>query len=308
VGLTCLVSTSLLTLYFVEDYLSNWGFSLTVVAVCVVSFFLILTDIALLFGVVNGISQCLVPWMALHLAFQVFLFLYFCVKLSALGGYRAVILASFGVLAYFVLVVFLHNKQLTAAALEENQAKKAIDLEGRIVPNGITSAGGDDTFTAIASRDVTGQSVPTVMDDSGEFAVPASATGSGKTFTFPPTATNDVTDGSKPLPEPVEVIEVNKSTNPFLQDIVEQQRKQQTQESSSDDESRECLLAPDEISEASQRNTCELLDIDNKFTPFRPKHKSKEDELPKIKVFLPRGDNDDDDDSDCSSLSSIKKQ
>ena len=118
----------------------------------------------------------------------------------------------------------------------------------------------------------------------------------------------DVADG-KPLPEPVEVIEVtNKSTNPFLQDILEQQK--QSQGDSSDDESRECLLSPEE-GEADvpvQRNPCELLDIDNKFTPFKPKHKSKEEqeELPKMKVFLPKGDADDD--SDCSSVSSAHQQ
>ena len=53
-----------------------------------------------------------------------------------------------------------------------------------------------------------------ILDDSGEFAVPASATGS-KTFSFPPQGgapigvggEEDAVDG-KPLPEPVEVIEV----------------------------------------------------------------------------------------------------
>ena len=71
VGLTSLVSTALLTLFFVEDYLAKNGFGLIIVAVCVVALFLVLSDIALLFGAVNKISTCLVPWMALHSALQV---------------------------------------------------------------------------------------------------------------------------------------------------------------------------------------------------------------------------------------------
>ena len=41
------------------------------IAVCVVSMFLILADIALLFGAVNKISSLLVPWMVIHTSLEV---------------------------------------------------------------------------------------------------------------------------------------------------------------------------------------------------------------------------------------------
>ena len=50
----------------------------------------------------------------LNCAFQVFLIIYFGVRFSWMAGYRAVSLASFALLAYFILIVFLHYKQLTA--------------------------------------------------------------------------------------------------------------------------------------------------------------------------------------------------
>merc|ERR1712079_383734 len=221
-------------------------------------------DIALLFGAVNKISSLLVPWMVIHTSLEVFLIIYFGVRFSWMAGYRTVSLASFALLAYFILIVFLHYKQLTAAAKEtprknggghrpiiKNAATAettAIDMEvvngnpvvsttAAVAAGGICGLDVDDTFTAIASRDVSGAAGASVvgggggiLDDSGEFAVPASATGS-KTFSFPPQGgapigggEEDALDG-KPLPEPVEVIEVAakptavSSTNPFLQDL-----------------------------------------------------------------------------------------
>ena len=228
-------------------------------------------------------------------------------------------MASFSVVAYFILIVFLYYKQLTDEAKDEggkkgNSSCTAMDMEamnGNVV---------DDTFTAIASRDVSGAAGPTAaamatMDDSGEFAVPTSATDSKK-FAFPDpaaAASSEEVDGGT-LPKPVEVIEVATktlpTTNPFLQDIVAQQKKQEGSSSSSDDESRECLLEPEETP-GQQRNATssrtDLLDIDNKFTPFKPKSGKGADgaDLPKMKVFLPKTG--EDDDSDCSSTSSTQK-
>ena len=53
----------------------------------------------------------------LNSAFQVFLIIYFGVRFSWMAGYRAVSLASFALLAYFILIVFLHYKQLTAGTI-----------------------------------------------------------------------------------------------------------------------------------------------------------------------------------------------
>ena len=53
----------------------------------------------------------------LNSAFQVFLIIYFGVRFSLMAGYRAVSLASFALLAYFILIVFLHYKQLTAGTI-----------------------------------------------------------------------------------------------------------------------------------------------------------------------------------------------
>ena len=50
---------------------STIRFSNNVIAVCVVSMFLILADIALLFGAVNKISSLLVPWMVIHTSLEV---------------------------------------------------------------------------------------------------------------------------------------------------------------------------------------------------------------------------------------------
>ena len=112
-------------------------------------------------------------------------------------------LASCAVVAYFILIVFLHYKQLLDAVKEEAGKKKANVLDMEAMNGNVV----DDTFTAIASRDVSGAAGATVMDDSGEFAVPTSATGS-KNFTFPTAASGDSTvDGANsgaPLPEPVE--------------------------------------------------------------------------------------------------------
>ena len=153
-----------------------------------------------------------------------------------------------------------------------------------------------------------------ILDDSGEFAVPASATGS-KTFSFPPQGgapiggEEDAVDG-KPLPEPVEVIEVAakpttvSSTNPFLQDLTNlaspfgptptAKKSFDEPATTEDDEARECLLEAEDQSEsdgdsangkqteavphatatkrnASKGHLVDLSTIDNTFTPFKPK-------------------------------------
>ena len=59
---------------FLESVIPSWSstrFSNNVIAVCVVSMFLILADIALLFGAVNKISSLLVPWMVIHTSLEV---------------------------------------------------------------------------------------------------------------------------------------------------------------------------------------------------------------------------------------------
>ena len=311
VGLTSLISTFLLTFYYIENFLAFHKFSLEIVAVGLVALFLALSDIALIYGSVLRVSMFFVPWLVLHTFLQVFLIFYLSFKFVELPGVRGVILISFLIIWYFLLTTFLHYKQLIApkdpqeSSDDANNPQCLIDLENlNGAPVAVTSGAGDETFTALASRDATtvasgaaaASAAATTLDDSGEFTMPASATES-KSFSFP---LND--SFCKPLPTPEEVIEVKKSTNPFL---TEDLKNDETE----DGEATDALLPQAEVSKrpisTSKNDLVDMKLVDNSFTPYKPKKADDStDGLPKMKVFLPKSDDEEEDDCSSSSNSS----
>ena len=116
IGVTCIVSSILLSLYYIESELQD-RFSITIVVVCLLTLFLIVSDVGLIYGATKHYKLLVVPWMSLHLALVVFLLIYLAVKYNQMDGTNAapiksVIIASTMILIYFYVVVVLFYKEL----------------------------------------------------------------------------------------------------------------------------------------------------------------------------------------------------
>ena len=116
VGITCIVSSILLSLYYVESEHQN-TFSMNVVVVCLLTLFLIVSDCGLIYGATKLYKWLTVPWMVLHLVLVILLILYLGIKFQDTDGknsapVKSVIIASIIVLTYFYVVVVLFYKEL----------------------------------------------------------------------------------------------------------------------------------------------------------------------------------------------------
>ena len=118
IGLTCIVSTILLTTYYVEsDVQRRSNFSMNIVVVCLLSLFLIVSDCGLIYGATKLYKWLVVPWLCLHLAFVIFLIFYLAIKFHQLDGtaeppIKSVLIAAILLLTYFYVVVSLFYKEL----------------------------------------------------------------------------------------------------------------------------------------------------------------------------------------------------
>ena len=116
IGITCIVSSILLSLYYVESELQN-DFSMSIVVVCLLNLFLIVSDCGLIYGATKFYKGLTVPWMVLHLALVILLIFYLAIKFEHMDGknaapIKAVLIASILVLTYFYVVVVLFYKEL----------------------------------------------------------------------------------------------------------------------------------------------------------------------------------------------------
>lgn len=435
IGVTCIVSSILLSLYFIESELQD-RFSMNIIVVCLLTLFLIVSDVGLVYGATKHYKWLTMPWMGLHLALVIFLVFYMAINYQSMDGtsgaapIKSVIIASILTLMYFYAVVVLYyrelkekeeqekinNKDNLAKVLKHNETdvkheqQCLINLEElNNATNTTTNADqvavtidnpdetrlssnnpfrADDTFTQLANRtqpEKTGDKkllvIPpnnhyniSTLDDSGEFAVPTSATSTdvNKSFKFPlPGEISDMVNrlGNQSLPTPVEVISIkdketlesqneginsnlnisgDHSRNPFLND-----------ESLTETKDEECLLKLSKVKNNENTNSVgnivgineensdaghPLLPaksepqmllklntkhsvgrkksdnvvnmdlVDSSFTPYKKKSVSNghilhengdipEEDLPKMKIFLPKQNDDSSDDGD-SSLSS----
>ena len=125
IGVTCIVSSILLSLYYVESELQD-KFSINIIVVCLLTLFLIVSDIGLIYGATKHYKWLIVPWMCLHSALVIFLVFYLAIKFKQMDGtsgaapIKSVIIASTMSLIYFFTVVVLFYRELKE---KENQEK-----------------------------------------------------------------------------------------------------------------------------------------------------------------------------------------
>ena len=118
IGVTCIVSSILLSLYFIESELQD-KFSIHIVVVCLLTLFLIVSDVGLVYGASKRYKWLTMPWMGLHLALIIFLVFHMAINYHSMNGssegnapIKSVIVASILVLMYFFTVVVFFYKEL----------------------------------------------------------------------------------------------------------------------------------------------------------------------------------------------------
>ena len=117
IGVTCIVSSILLSLYYIESELQD-TFSMNIVVVCLLTLFLIVSDVGLVYGATKNYKWLIMPWMGLHLALVIFLVFHMAIKYQSMDGtsgaapIKSVIIASILALMYFFTVVVLFYREL----------------------------------------------------------------------------------------------------------------------------------------------------------------------------------------------------
>ena len=117
IGVTCIVSSILLSLYYIESELQD-TFSMNIVVVCLLTLFLIVSDVGLVYGATKNYKWLIMPWMGLHLALVIFLVFHMAIKYQSMHGkngaapIKSVIIASILALMYFFTVVVLFYREL----------------------------------------------------------------------------------------------------------------------------------------------------------------------------------------------------
>ena len=118
IGVTCIVSSILLSLYFIESELQD-KFSIHIVVVCLLTLFLIVSDVGLVYGSCKRYKWLTMPWMGLHLALIIFLVFHMAINYHSMNGnkegaapIKSVIIASILVLMYFFTVVVFFYREL----------------------------------------------------------------------------------------------------------------------------------------------------------------------------------------------------
>ena len=116
IGVTCIVSSILLSLYYIESELQG-TFSMNIVVVCLLTLFLIVSDVGLVYGATKNYKWLIMPWMGLHLALVIFLVFHMAINYQSMDGknrapIKSVIIASILALMYFFTVVVLFYREL----------------------------------------------------------------------------------------------------------------------------------------------------------------------------------------------------
>ena len=118
IGVTCIVSSILLSLYYIESELQD-RFSMNIVVVCLLTLFLIVSDVGLVYGATKNYKWLIMPWMGLHLALVIFLVFHMAINYQSMNGtkngaapIKSVIIASILALMYFFTVVVLFYREL----------------------------------------------------------------------------------------------------------------------------------------------------------------------------------------------------
>ena len=116
IGVTCIVSSILLSLYYIESELQD-TFSMNIVVVCLLTLFLIVSDVGLVYGATKNYKWLIMPWMGLHLALVIFLVFHMAINYQSMDGknrapIKSVIIASILALMYFFTVVVLFYREL----------------------------------------------------------------------------------------------------------------------------------------------------------------------------------------------------
>ena len=85
IGVTCIVSSILLSLYFIESELQD-RFSINIIVVCLLTLFLIVSDVGLVYGATKHYKWLTMPWMGLHLALVIFLVFHMAINYQSMKG------------------------------------------------------------------------------------------------------------------------------------------------------------------------------------------------------------------------------
>lgn len=276
VGTASLLFTGLFLSQYMERELYQHSFYLSLLAIILCSVFLAASDVALIYGTHKRYPWLLTPWLVLHFVAFVALLVYLSLNFNVLEDQKIPPLAALVMLAYFYALVFAHymeirtgNGNASQESKEGNKDQCLIDLEANANADENDTGSNvnkcEDTFTQIALR----KNDCSLLDESGEFAVPI-------------------------LPTPDEVIALpstdwafntsNSKSVAHLDNLEEEQQQQK-------------LLLPPAKSEPRI-----LGQVDNTFSPFRSKSGSAQNG-PKMKVFLPKSDQED----SSSSASSVEE-
>ena len=159
-----MVAIILVTVHYLETTLSSQLFSIHLVALSLVSFFLIFSNILMLYGSVKQMHGLLVPWMILHVAAILGTLVFCSMKFHSLVGYRSLLILGILIQAYFFALVFLYYQELkvsTNTRAAQDDLNVATEAEGK-TPNECLidlelEEKADETFSQLALRNqVTG--------------------------------------------------------------------------------------------------------------------------------------------------------
>jgi hypothetical protein len=328
VGVANLVTVIILIGHYVESTMVNGSFSLEVVALLLVALFLAAASMLMIYGSVKKYSWLLLPWLILHFAAVVGSVVFWSIKFHDLRGDRAVPVLGTAIQSYFLLLIFAQYQLLRKLNIEqardqesglEDGAKKnkcLIDLEVmEEKPDDRRSAmmfSNDDTFTQLAMRG------NNCLDDSAELQ-------QAEAQRFIPTHRLPTPDEVIMLPEEEEEQEVNLSAAARWQSEDSTSNSAVTGEDQIDNIDQgtviprrttsksvanldkngstgallQPLLPPAKSEPKIMSSATGLTQVANNFSPFRSKSAAQNG--PKMKIFLPRTDDDCDDTSSSSS-------
>ena len=151
------VAIVLVTANYLEATLTNELFNIHIVALSLVSFFLLFSNLLMLYGAVKQMNSLLLPWLVLHLAAILGSLIFCSIKFKTLVGYRTLLIIGILIQAYFFALVFLYYQELKAAcATTTSQDLSTPPCEGK-KPNECLidlelEEKADETFSQLAMR------------------------------------------------------------------------------------------------------------------------------------------------------------
>ena len=151
------VAIVLVTANYLEETLSTELFNIHLVALSLVSFFLLFSNLLMLYGTVKQMNSLLLPWLVLHLAAILGTLIFCSIKFKTLVGYRTLLIIGILIQAYFFALVFLYYQELKAAnGIATSQDLTTPPCEGK-KPNECLidlelEEKADETFSQLALR------------------------------------------------------------------------------------------------------------------------------------------------------------